>query len=71
MYDPPQKLPNLRVHNLLEDPRERHSVASTNTWVYYPAMKIVSDFEDSLKKEPPIPPGTPDPYVPARRIGAK
>lgn len=64
MFDPPQKLPNPRLHNLLEDPRERHSVASMNTWVYNPIMKIVSDFEASLKKEPPIPPGTLDPYMP-------
>jgi hypothetical protein len=29
-----------------------------------PAMKIVSEFEQSLKKYPPIVPGTPDPYTP-------
>jgi hypothetical protein len=41
-----------------------------NTWVYHPIMKIVADFEASLKKEPPIPPGTPgtpDPYRPPGR----
>jgi arylsulfatase len=27
-------------------------------------MKIVTEFEQSLKKYPPIGPGTPDPYVP-------
>ncbi len=64
MYDPPQKLPNPRLHNLLEDPRERHNVAPMNSWVYHPVFKIVSDFEASLKIEPPIPPGTPDPYQP-------
>jgi arylsulfatase len=66
MFDPPQKLSNPRLHNLLEDPRERHSVASMNTWVYNPIMKIVTDFQESLKREPPIPPGTPDPYEPAK-----
>lgn len=64
MFDPPQKLANPRLHNLIEDPRERNSVASMNSWVYHPVFKIVSDFEASLKKEPPIPPGTPDPWVP-------
>jgi arylsulfatase len=64
MFDPPQRLPNPRMHNLIEDPRERTSVAPMNTWVWHPAFKIVSDFEASLKKEPPIPPGTADPYPP-------
>ena len=64
MYDPPQKLPNPRLHNLLEDPRERNNVAPMNSWVYHPVFKIVSDFEAGLKREPPIVPGTPDPYVP-------
>jgi len=27
-------------------------------------MKIVVEFEQSLKKHPPIAPGTPDPYTP-------
>lgn len=31
-----------------------------NTWVYNPVMKIVHDFEESLKREPPIAPGTLD-----------
>lgn len=64
MFDPPQRLANPRMHNLIEDPRERHSVASMNTWVWHPAFKIADDFQASLKKEPPIPPGTPDPYTP-------
>ncbi len=64
MFDSPQPLPNPRLHNLIEDPKERHSVAPMNTWVYNPVMKIVADFQASLKKEPPIPPGTPDPYRP-------
>jgi arylsulfatase len=29
-------------------------------------MKIVVEFEQSLKKYPPIMPGTPDPYTPPR-----
>jgi arylsulfatase len=69
MYDPPQTLPNFRVHNLLTDPRERVSVSSLNTWVYNPTLKIVDEFKESLKREPPIPPGTVDPYVPGMRNG--
>lgn len=66
MYDPPQRLSNPRLHNLIEDPKERNNIAPLNTWVYHPVMKIADDFQASLKKEPPIPPGTPDPYQPRR-----
>lgn len=62
--DPPQRLPNFRLHNLIEDPKERNNVASMNTWVYYPVMKIADEFQASLVKEPPIPVGTLDPYTP-------
>jgi hypothetical protein len=37
-----------------------------NTWSADPAMKIVAEFEQSLKKYPPIAPGTPDPYTPPK-----
>lgn len=67
MYDPPQTLPNLRLFNLIEDPKERNSVTSMNTWVYSPTMKIVNEFQASLKSEPPIPVGTPDPYIPGKK----
>jgi arylsulfatase len=66
-WDPPQRLANPRLHNLIIDPRERDNVAAMNTWVYHPTMKIADDFQASLKKEPPIPPGTPDPYQPAKK----
>jgi arylsulfatase len=29
-------------------------------------LKIVAEFEQSLKKYPPIAPGTPDPYTPLK-----
>jgi arylsulfatase len=69
MFDPPQKLANPRVHNLIEDPRERNNVAAMNTWVYNPTFKIANDMEESLKREPPIPPGSPDPWVPKKAKG--
>jgi arylsulfatase len=64
MFDSPQPLPNPRVINLITDPKERHVGGTFDTWVYHPVMKIVNDFQASLKAEPPIPAGTPDPYVP-------
>lgn len=65
MYDPPQTLPVPRLFNLLTDLREEHDVLATNTWVYGPMMKIVGTLNASLKRYPPIAPGTPDPYLPA------
>lgn len=65
-FDAPLKLGNdrPRLHNLFVDPRERDNVAETNGWVFYPIGKIVSEMQESLRKEPPIPVGTPDPYTP-------
>ena len=45
---------------------KRVSVAPLNTWVWNPTFKIRQEMEDSLKREPPIPPGTPDPYLPKK-----
>jgi len=70
MYDPPQKLPLPKVINLLTDLKEQRDVYLANTWVAYPMMKIAGDLEASLKKYPPIAPGTPDPYVPPKEVTA-
>lgn len=67
MFDSPQPLPNPRVINLIEDPKERHVGGTLDTWVYHPVNKIVSDFQASLKSEPPVPVGAPDPYQPANK----
>jgi hypothetical protein len=64
MYDAPQKLPLPKIINLLTDLKEEHDVLIDDGWVTYPMMKIVNDFEESLRKSPPIKMGTPDPYHP-------
>lgn len=66
MYDPPKRLPLGKVINLLTDLKEERDVAAYNTWVADPIMKIIGEFEASLKKYPPIKPGTPDPYTPPK-----
>jgi len=65
MYDAPQRLPLPRIINLLTDLKEEHDVLIEDNWVTYPMMKVLNDFEDSLKKYPPIKMGTPDPYQPS------
>ena len=64
MYDVPQKLPLPKVVNLLTDLKEERDVMVHDGWAVYPMQKILTEFEDSLKKYPPIKMGTPDPYHP-------
>jgi arylsulfatase A-like enzyme len=64
IFDPPIKLPLPRLINLLTDLKEERDVVAYNTWVMEPMMKVLGGFMQSLKKHPPIPAGTPDPYVP-------
>ena len=53
-------------YNLLLDPKEEYPVlnAPANFWIRYPAGQVLVEHAQSLQMEPPIPPGTPDPYVP-------
>jgi arylsulfatase A-like enzyme len=64
MYAPPQKLPLPKVINLLTDRKEERDVGAYNSWVADPVVKIVGEFEASLKRYPPIKVGTADPYTP-------
>jgi len=66
MYDIPQRLALPAVYNLLTDLKEERDVGAYNTWLADPMMKIVAEFEASLKKYPPIKAGTPDPYTPPK-----
>ena len=53
--------------DLLVDPKEEHPTDPRiveDLWVRFPLTKALADHLASLKKEPPIPPGTLDPYVP-------
>lgn len=64
---PVRELSIPHFYNLLVDQKEEHPNAPSlpeNLWVRYPASKILVDHAVSLKKEPPIAPGTPDPYAP-------
>jgi len=53
-------------YNLLLDPREENPslYAAENLWVRFPAGQVLIEHSRSFEKEPPIPPGTPDPYQP-------
>jgi arylsulfatase A-like enzyme len=66
-WSPPIKLGSPKAFDLITDPKEEYpQTALRNTWNAGPAMAIVVEFEKSLKKYPPIAPGTADPYTPPR-----
>jgi len=53
-----------RIHNLEWDPREEHPVSFPHAWVAHPMAAAAGAFLKTLALEPPIKPGTPDPYTP-------
>ena len=53
-------------HNLEWDPREEHQVDFPHGWVLHPIAAAAGAFLKTLVAEPPIKPGTPDPYVPPK-----
>jgi len=63
-FTPPLKLGTPKLFNLILDPKEEFPVTVENTWAIAPMMKMIAEFMGSLKKNPPIQPGTPDPYTP-------
>jgi hypothetical protein len=66
-WTPPKKLGNPKAFDLITDPKEEHpQTGLRSSWMAGPAMKVVVEFEQSLKKYPSIAPGTPDPYTPPK-----
>jgi arylsulfatase len=53
-----------RIYNLMSDPQERDNILFPHTWVPKAALPQLEEHVVSLKKYPPIPAGTPDPYEP-------
>jgi arylsulfatase len=58
----PYNMPHL--YNLEWDPREEHEVDFAHGWVVHPIAAAAETFLMTLAVEPPIKPGTPDPYTP-------
>ena len=55
------------MYNLLKDPGETQSVLFPETWVPKAALGQLGAHIASLGAEPPIKPGTKDPYEPAKQ----
>ena len=61
-------LDRMAMYNLLLDPREKCPMqnAMEDSWIEFPVGQALYDHFLSMGKEPPIKPGTPDPYVPPK-----
>jgi arylsulfatase len=55
------------LFNLKRDPKEQTDVAMEDGWVRGPMRELLQRFQQTLRDEPPVPPGAPDGYVPAGR----
>ena len=53
-----------RVYNLINDPLERDNVLFPHTWVLKAGLPQLEEHVASLRANPPIAAGTPDPYEP-------
>jgi arylsulfatase len=67
MFDIPQKRNIPLVYNFAKDPKESMDIAPDSTWILPVVMSRVVEFQKTLKAEPPILLGTPDPYVPPKK----
>jgi catechol 2,3-dioxygenase-like lactoylglutathione lyase family enzyme len=61
--DYPVRLERIRAPGLEET---RDALVITDSWIFGPVLKMVGEFEHSVKKHPLIAMGTPDPYTPPK-----
>ena len=54
------------IHHLIKDPKEQHDIGADATWIMPVVSQHIVAFRRTLAEEPPIPLGTPDPYLPRR-----
>ncbi len=54
------KLESPYLFNLTRDPKEETDVLVFNTWVMGPMLRLVQAFNDSARRSPHTPPGSPD-----------
>ena len=69
MFGAPQKLNMPKMFNLIQDPKELYPLDKINVaeaWFMAPVTKRIVEFKKTLAIEPPIPLGTPDPYMPKK-----
>lgn len=60
----PNHLETPWLFNLIQDPKEETDVGTEQSWVRGPIRLMVQNFQQSLRDDPPIPPGAPDSFIP-------
>ena len=61
----PIRLETPWIFNLIQDPKEESDIGNQDAnWVRGPMLRLIRNFQESLKQHPPIPPGAPDDFVP-------
>jgi arylsulfatase len=65
----PNKLETPYIFNLVRDPKEETNVATEENWVRGPILRMLADFQQSLRVHPSIPPGAPDDFKLSLRSG--
>jgi arylsulfatase len=55
------------IFNVTRDPKEETEAGMEGNWVRGPFRRMIDSFQESLKRNPPIPSGAPDDYVPVSR----
>jgi len=60
----PNHLESPLLFNLIQDPKEETDLNTVASWARTPIRRLMHEFQDSLTKNPPIPPGAPDDYKP-------
>ena len=60
----PNHLETPWVFNVIRDPKEETDVGNEHSWVRLPLRRMVHEFQESLKRFPPIPSGAPDDFTP-------
>ncbi|WP_267643633.1 sulfatase-like hydrolase/transferase [Haloarchaeobius amylolyticus] len=63
-----QQLGSPRIVNVEADPREERDISTEAGFLVDQLFDVADEFEESLAVEPPIRPGTPDPYDPNARV---
>ncbi len=66
IFDPTLTYGTPRVYNLHKDTGETQNILFPESWVPKAALGQLGEHIMSLQKEPPIKPGTPDPYKPKK-----
>ena len=63
----PNHLETPWIFNIVSDPKEETDIANDHSWVRTPMRRLAHEFQQSLRKFPPVPPGADDDYKPSPR----